>query len=112
MFERLKSIAESELGISPDVMFVIIGLVLFLVTCLIFRKPVSWGWALIPGLCVSIFVETAEIIDQYGLHGLTEKDVKDLVTILLRHSRDILATNLAPFVLVIVANVWFRRSQE
>ena len=112
MLEPLKAIVESELGIPPDAMFVVIGLALFLITCLIFRRPVSWAWALIPGLCFSIFGEAAEILDQYGLYGLTEKETKVLATILLRHSRDILIMNLAPVLLVIVANLWFRKSRE
>jgi hypothetical protein len=110
--DRLKDIVQSGLGISPDVIFVITGLALFLVTCLITRKPISWAWALIPGLCVSIFVEAVEMRDQYSLHGLTEKNAKDLTTISLRHSRDILIMNLAPLLLVIFANLWFRNSQE
>ena len=112
MFERLKAIVQSELDISPDVIFVVIGLALFLITCLIVRRPLSWPWALIPGLCVSIIVEAAEISDQYGLHGLTEKNAKDLAVILLRHSRDILAMNLAPLAVVVVTNIWFRYSPE
>ena len=112
MLECLKAIVESELGIPPDAMFVVIGLALFLITCLIFSRSVSWPWALIPGLCVSIFVEVAEILDQYGLYALTEKETKVLATILSRHSRDILIMNLAPLLLVIVANFWFRNSPE
>ncbi len=112
MLERLKDFVRSELGLPPDVMLVFIGLGLFLATSLVARRPLTWAWALIPGLCVSIFLESAEIWGQYGIHGLVEKDAKEIATILLRHSRDILTMNLVPLVVVVVANVWVQISQN
>ncbi len=112
MFERLKTVIQSDLGISPDVVFVAAGLVLFVVTSLIFRKPFAWPWALLPGIIVSIVIEAVEIRAHYGLRGLADQSGSGLAGILLRHSRDFLVMNLAPLTVVIVANLWFRGTGE
>lgn len=113
MLARLKAFLQSELGISADVMFVVMGLALFLLTCLIFRKPVWWAWALVPGLCISILIEAMEIRDHYGgFAGLSEQSAKEIAFILLRHSRDILVVNVLPLVVVVGSAVWVRVSSE
>jgi len=81
------------------------GLVFGLATCLIARQPLTWIWALAPGLCLSVALEFAEIWDHYGAEVLAKTPSKDLAVILLRHSKDVLITNSAPFLTFLTAVV-------
>ncbi len=105
LLERLKDIVRSVLGVSPDAIFVFLGLGCFLATCLIARRPLTWAWALVPGLCISIILEAMEIWDHHTAHGLVETEAIDLAAILLRHSKDILVMNLGPSLVVFVATL-------
>ena len=113
MLERLKNFVQTELGIPTDVVFVAAGLALFVATCLVFRKPLSWPWALLPGICVAFVIEAIEIGDQYGgLRGLADQSAGEIAAIVLRHARDVAAMNLLPLLVVVVANLWSRGAAD
>jgi hypothetical protein len=103
VLEQLKNITRSVTGVSPDAIFVFLGLGCFLTTCLIARRPLTWAWALIPGFWLSIIVETLEIWDHYGAKGLFGTEATEISTIFLRHSKDILVMNLGPSLVVLAA---------
>jgi len=105
LLEYLKDIARSVTGVSPDTMFVFLGLGCFLATCLVAQRPLTWAWALIPGYCISIVRETVEIWDHYGTKGLVESETIDVATIFLRHSKDILVMNLGLLLVFLVATL-------
>lgn len=91
------------LPVSSDALLVFIGLGLYLATCLIARQPLSWAWALLPGVLIAVALEAWEIWDHYGTRDLLRTEPTDILAILLRHSKDVLVTNLAPGLVVLVA---------
>lgn len=105
MLGNLKDFFRSILGVSPDAIFVLAGLACFLVTCFLAGRPFSWVWGLLPGLLLSVVVEALEIWMHYGIQGLMAAEAASLGAILLRHGRDVVLMNLAPVMVVIVANL-------
>ena len=105
MLQQLKLFILSVVGISPETLLVLLGLGCYLATCLIARQPLTWIWALAPGLCLSVALEFAEIWDHYGAEVLAKTPSKDLAVILLRHSKDVLITNSAPLLTFLTAVV-------
>ena len=105
MLEYLKDFARSAIGLSPDTMLVFLGLGCFLITCLIARQPLTWAWALLPGILISIVLESIEIWDHYGIKGFFGEETLNIAAILLRHSKDVLIMNLGPLLVVLVANL-------
>lgn len=91
------------LPVSSDAILVFLGLGFYLAACLVTRRPLTWAWALLPGFCVSVILEGWEIWDHYGMQGLLKLEARGLVAILVRHSRDVLVTNLAPSLVFLVA---------
>ena len=94
---RLKDALRAWLGLSPDALLAFLGLLCFLATCLLAGRPLSWAWALLPGLCLGLLLEGAEILDHYGLRGFRALGAARIADVLLRHSRDVLVMNLGPF---------------
>ena len=103
--DRLKHFVLTAVGLSPEALLVLLGLVCYLATCLIARQPLTWAWALVPGLCLSIALEAAEVWDHYGAEGLAKAGPGDLAGIVLRHGKDVLVTNLAPVLVFLTALV-------
>lgn len=103
-FERLKTQLKAALPVSGDAVQVYAGLACYLVICLAFRRPLTWGWALLPGLCVSLVVEGLEILDHYGVSGLARLSAREAGATVLRHLRDVITFNLAPFLVFLVAH--------
>ena len=101
--DRLKHFILSTVGLAPEALLVLLGLVCYLATCLIARQPLTWAWALVPGLCVSVALEAAEVWNHYGAEGLAKATPADLLGIGLRHARDVLVTNLAPVLVFLTA---------
>ena len=105
LLQRLKVYVLSVLNVSPDLLLAFLGLVCFLVTCLIARRPLTWIWALAPGLCLAVALEAAEIWDYYGAKGLAKTTVAEGLGILSRHAKDVLVMNLAPLLVLFVARL-------
>jgi hypothetical protein len=80
-----------------------LGLVLFLGACVVARQGLSWHWALVPGIMVSLALEGVEIWEAWGPQKLGASSPKDLLAIAVRHSRDVLIMNLAPALVLLAA---------
>ena len=93
---RFKDRLLSRLGLSPDALLALLGLLCFLGTCLLAGQPLSWAWALLPGFCLALLIEGLEIVDHYGAGGFLKLGSAGIADVLLRHGRDVLVTNLAP----------------
>lgn len=92
------------LPLSGDAVLILLGLAVYLATCLLSRHPLSWAWALLPALCLALLLEAWEIWDFYGAAGLSELGRRGIVTVVVRHSRDILIMNLAPLGVFLAAH--------
>lgn len=103
--QQYKTLIRSAIPVSSDALLVLLGLSIYLVTCLVFRLPFSSSLALLPPLLVSILLEGWEIVDYYGFEGVAASSSSKIMVIVLRHSKDVLVFNLAP-VLVCLAAFW------
>ncbi len=112
MLDRLKALLRDGLGLAPDAILVFLGLGIFLATCLIGRRPLTWAWALLPGLGLALFLEAVEVWQHYGAQGLKSATAAQLAGIVLRHARDLLVMNLAPVMVFGAAVLLQRLSQD
>lgn len=112
LLQRLKFVVQSTLPVSNDALFVLFGLGCYLATCLAMRRRLTWAWALVPGMVLSLALEGWEILDHFGMPGLARASAADLTTTLLRHSRDVLVINLAPIVVLVVALILERAARR
>jgi hypothetical protein len=92
------------LPLSGDAVLILLGLATYLATCLLSRHPLTWGWALVPGVCLAILLEAWEIWDHYGQAGLAELGRLGFFSVVARHSRDVLVMNLAPLAVFLAAH--------
>ena len=100
--DRLKQLLLNHLPLSADAILLLLGLVCYLGTCLVFRRPLTWAWALLPGLLLALAIEAAEIWAHYGGAGLARAEAGSLAAIVGRHLRDVAVMTL-PAVLVFLA---------
>ena len=84
------------LPLSSDAILVLAGLAVYLATCLVCRHPLTWGWALAPGVCLAVLLEAWEIWDSYGQAGLAKLGASGLLPVAAEHSSDVLVMNIAP----------------
>lgn len=107
--QRLK---EGLTAILPgELILILLGLGCYLATCLVLRRPLTWAWALVPGLALSLMIEAWEIWDHYGAAGLARSSGGQIAAILGRHLKDIAIMNL-PAVAVFAVAVWLARAAE
>lgn len=76
------------LPLTKDAIHIYIGFLCLLVALILFRRSLSSYTALIPGLVVSLAMEVFDLRDGYDL---------------LASLKDVINTNLMPFVLVLLA---------
>lgn len=107
----VKAFLRSALGLPPDVILAALGLGVYLTTCFVAGRSLGWGWALVPGLCLSLLIEAAEIREHHGARVLFQADAKELVSIGLRHARDVGVMNLVPLMVVIAVNLLGRTAE-
>jgi len=88
---RLKEWVESAVPLPQPAVLGVIGLACFLGTCLVLRKPLSWGWALAPGIVLAVAIEAWEVWDHYGESGFGRTSVAGVVA---RHLLDVAVMNL------------------
>lgn len=100
---RAKQFLQSYLPFSSDVILIFLGLGCYLLSCLVLRRPLSWAWALVPGLLLAVLLEGLEILDHYGLMGLGGLAPGELAAVLGRHFKDVIVMNLAPAMVVLAA---------
>ena len=103
MLQKLKTFLLTSVGVPPQTLLVLFGLGCYLATCLVLRRPLTWPWALVPGLVLSVALECSEIWNYYGAEGLLKASSHDIGAILLRHSKDILLMNAAPVLVFVTA---------
>jgi hypothetical protein len=92
---------QTLISLSPfpaEVWFVLAGLGCYLATCAIARRPLTWVWALVPGLCLSLAIEGWEIWDHWGGREVALRG--QLAGILARHLKDVALMNLPPAAVV------------
>ena len=89
-YQLLKLWLLAALPLTKDAIHVYIGFLCLLVALLVFRRRLSSYQALIPGLLVSLVMEIFDLRDGYNWAA----SVKDLIN-----------TNLMPFVLVTLARL-------
>ena len=102
--QRLKLVIHMLLPLSGDAVMIFAGLGIYLATCLITRHALTWGWALVPGLCLAVAVETWEIWDYYQLAGLAKVGPQGWLEVAARHAKDILIVNLGPVAIFLSAH--------
>lgn len=101
--QRAKQILQSFLPLSSDAILIFLGLGCYLLCCLLLGRPLSWVWALVPGLLLAVLLEGLEILDYYGLTGLGDLAPGQVVAMLGRHLQDVIVMNLAPLLVVLTA---------
>jgi hypothetical protein len=78
------------LPLTKDAIHVYIGFLCLLIALVVLRRRLSSYWALVPGLLLSVAMEVLDLRDGYGW----AESAKDLIN-----------TNLMPFVLVTLARL-------
>ena len=89
-YQLLKLWLLAALPLTKDAIHVYIGFLCLLVAIVAFRRRLTSYWALLPGLLVSVTMEILDVRDGY----VWTASVKDLIN-----------TNLMPFVLVTLARL-------
>ena len=92
------------LPLSGDAILILIGLAAYLGTCIVSRHPLTWAWALLPGVALAVLLEGWEIWDFHGPAALGEFGPAGIANLAVRHSRDILIMNLAPVTVFLAAH--------
>ena len=105
--ERLKSTLVSILPFPGELFLLMAGLGCYLGTCAILRRPLSWAWALVPGLVLSLAIEGWEIQDHWGASGFALRG--QTLAILGRHLKDVAIMNVPPAAIVATA-YWLDRT--
>jgi hypothetical protein len=105
--DRIKGTLISVLPFPAETLLVVAGLGCYLGTCVILRRPLSWAWALVPGLCLALTIEAWEIWDHWSAPGLSVRG--QVLAILGRHMKDVLVMNL-PAVAVFATALWLERA--
>ena len=101
--QRSKQIVRSFLPLSSDAILIFLGSGCYLSCCLLLGRPLSWVWALVPGLLLALLLEGLEILDYYGLTGLGGLAPGQVAAMLGRHLQDVIVMNLAPVLVVLAA---------
>ena len=104
--ERVKHTLVSIFPLPAEALLVLAGLGCYLGTCAILRRPLTWVWALVPGLCLSLAIEAWEIWDHWGGPGVAVRG--QVLGILGRHLKDVALMNLPPAAIVATAH-WLER---
>ncbi len=89
-YQLLKLWLLAAVPLTKDAIHIYIGFLCLLVALIVFRRRLTSYWALVPGLLVSVTMEIFDLRDGYGWTA----SVKDLIN-----------TNLMPFVLVTLARL-------
>ena len=93
---------KDNIPIPGPAVLVLAGLGCYLVTCFVARRPLTWAWALAPGICLSVLIESWEVWDFYGAAGLGGSSVLGIVG---RHLKDVAVMNAVPVAVFVVARL-------
>jgi hypothetical protein len=104
--ERIKSTLVTVLPLPGEALLILAGLGCYLGTCVLLRRPLTWVWALVPGLCLSFAIEVWEIWDHWVVSELSARG--QLLAILARHLKDVAIMNL-PAAAIVATALWLER---
>jgi hypothetical protein len=93
---------KSVIPIPGPGVLVLVGLGCYFVTCLVARRPLTWAWALVPGISLSILIESWEVWDHYGASGFGGSSVLGIVG---RHLKDVALMNASPVAVFVVTTL-------
>lgn len=99
-YQNLKMALLSELHLSRDAFHLYIGLACLVLFAVASRRGLASFWALVPGLVVSLLIEGLDLLDDRTFFGYPRWGAS---------LHDLLHTNVAPLVLVLVAKWTGRR---
>jgi hypothetical protein len=66
LYTDLKGFILSTIPMTNDAMHIYMGMSCYLATCIVFRRPLNWLPALLPGIALSLAIETIDIA--HGSH--------------------------------------------
>lgn len=102
-YQNLKMALLAELHLSRDAFHLYIGLACLVIFALVSRRGFATLWALAPGLAVSLSIELLDLLDDRTFFGYPRWGAS---------LHDLMHTNMAPLVLVLVAKLAARRQQS
>jgi len=105
--ERIKDTLLAAVPLQGESLLALAGLACYLGTCIVLRRRLSWGWAIVPGICLSLVIEGWEIWDHWIARGATVRG--HVLGILGRHLRDVAIMNL-PAAAVAATASWLERA--
>ena len=108
MANQLKTFLRDQLGLPSWVVLAAAGLLAHLALDTLLRKPVSSGWGLLGPLVVGVVLESHEIWVQYRDIGIFAPGNDALITILGRHSLDVLYMLAVPFLVVVIGAIFVK----
>ncbi len=112
LYADLKDAIQAVLPVSGETFVVYLGLVLYLATCLLFRRPLTWGVALLPGLAFTVAVEGFDIWTAWGVDGFAALDRDGMADVLGRHFGDVVKVMAAPILVWLTALLVGRRGRR
>jgi len=98
---EIKSFLLNQLGLSPSLVLVLVGVLSHAALCLLLRAPLASPWGLLAPLGIGLLIEAYEIWEHYKVLGLTAAGNDPVAVILLRHSLDVLKMLALPAALVV-----------
>ena len=101
MLQQFKSILGGQLGLSPFLILVVAGFTAHLALNAVLKKPPGSAWGMLAPLLLGLGLESCDIWLHYKDIGLYAPGNDPVITILARHSLDILKMLAAPLLLVI-----------
>lgn len=88
-------IKHALLSVLPgEALLVLAGLGCYLAAWLVLRRRP--GWALLPGLVLSLAMEGRDIVAHYGVSGFFAVPAAEMASIVARHMTDVVLFNAVP----------------
>ncbi len=100
MISTIKSFLRETLALPPELVLVVAGLVSHVMLCLLLGRSPYAAWGLLGPLIFGVALEGYEIWVHYKDIGLFAPGNDSLLTILLRHGKDVLLMLSLPLLLV------------
>ena len=100
MLQELKNLLKDQWGLSPDLVLMLSGCLVYFAFNALLRKPALAPWGLVAPLVLALGLEACEIWDQYQHVGLFAPGNDPLLGIVVRHGLDVLKVMALPLVLV------------
>ncbi len=102
MTESWLQTIKGSIPIPGPAVLVLAGLACYLLTCFVARRPLTWAWALVPGIFLSVLIESWEVWDFYGASGFGGSNVWGIAG---RHMKDVAVMNAVPVAVFVVARL-------